>query len=105
MVKYASTEGSPPARAYRARRACLGPHSGRPVLRRDHPEAQGRPADKSTTYSFKVATEWTQQLSTDFVPIQGTGTPGPPVDLTNPGGAVNLGGDRSSPSRSWDRSS
>jgi hypothetical protein len=48
------------------------------------------PKTKSTTYSFKVSTEWKQQLSTDFVPIQDTGTPGRPVNLTNPGGTVNL---------------
>jgi hypothetical protein len=48
------------------------------------------PTTKSTTYSFKVSTKWLQQLSTDFVPIQDTGTPGPPVDLTNPGGTVDL---------------
>jgi hypothetical protein len=48
------------------------------------------PKTKSTTYSFKVSTEWTQQLSTDKVPIQDTGSAGPPVDLTNPGGTVNL---------------
>jgi hypothetical protein len=49
------------------------------------------PNTKSTTYSFKVSTIWKQQLSADNVPIQGnTGTPGPVVALTNPGGPVNL---------------
>ena len=42
-------------------------------------------------YSFKVSTKWLQDLSAANVPIQGTtGNPGPTVDLTNPGGAVNL---------------
>jgi hypothetical protein len=52
---------------------------------------------KSTTYSFKVSTQWLQQLSaatptTPSVPIQGqfSGTPGPVSNLTNPGGTVNL---------------
>jgi Protein of unknown function (DUF1214) len=49
------------------------------------------PTTKSTTYSFKVSAKWLQQLSADNVPIQGnTGTPRPVVNLTNPGGAVNL---------------
>jgi hypothetical protein len=46
---------------------------------------------RSTTYSFKVSTTWLQDLSSANVPIQGdTGTPGPVVDLTDPGGTVNL---------------
>jgi hypothetical protein len=45
---------------------------------------------KSTTYSFKVSTRWVQQLSTDNVPIQDTGSPSSPVNLTNPGGTVDL---------------
>jgi Protein of unknown function (DUF1214) len=46
---------------------------------------------KSTTYSFKVSTKWQQQLSDGNVPIQGnTGMAGPVVNLTNPGGPVNL---------------
>jgi hypothetical protein len=49
------------------------------------------PNTKSTTYSFKVSTKWLQQLSTDNVPIQDTGSPGRPfVNLTNPGGTANL---------------
>jgi hypothetical protein len=48
------------------------------------------PKTKSTTYSFKVSTQWKQQLSAANVPIQYSGTPGPVVHLTNPGGTVNL---------------
>jgi hypothetical protein len=53
------------------------------------------PKTKSTTYSFKVSTQWLQQLSaatppTLPVPIQFSGTHGPFVNLTNPGGTVNL---------------
>jgi hypothetical protein len=55
------------------------------------PTQQTDPATGATTYSFKVSTIWKQQLSTDDVPIQGnTGTPGPVVPLTTPGGPVNL---------------
>ena len=55
------------------------------------PTQQTDPATKTTTYSFKVSTIWKQQLSEANVPIQGdTGTPGPIVELTNPGGPVNL---------------
>ena len=44
-----------------------------------------------TTYSFKVSAKWIQELSAANVPIQGTnGSPGPVVDLTNPGGPVSL---------------
>jgi len=51
---------------------------------------------KSTTYSFKVSTQWLQDLSaatppTLPVPIQfSVGKPGPVSNLTNPGGTVNL---------------
>jgi len=48
------------------------------------------PATKSTTYSFKVSTEWLQKLSAANVPIQYSGTPGAVVHLTNPGGPVDL---------------
>jgi hypothetical protein len=48
------------------------------------------PMTKGATYSFKVSTKWLQQLSKDDVPIQDTGRPGRPVNLTNPGGAVDL---------------
>jgi hypothetical protein len=55
------------------------------------PTRQSDPTTKATTYSFKVSTIWKQQLSAANVPIQGnTGTPGPIVQLTNPGGAVSL---------------
>jgi hypothetical protein len=51
-------------------------------------------ATNATTYAFKVSTIWKQQLSTANVPIQGdqsdTGTPGAIVQLTNPGGPINL---------------
>src|SRR5690606_17301914 len=43
------------------------------------------------TYTFPVTAQWRQELSADNVPIQQVGgTPGPTVDLTNPGGAVDL---------------
>jgi hypothetical protein len=49
------------------------------------------PRTKRTTYSFKVSTKWKQELSAGNLPIQGnTGAPGPVVNLTNPGGPVNL---------------
>jgi hypothetical protein len=55
------------------------------------PTQQTDPTTNTTTYSFKVSTIWKQQLSAANVPIQGnTGTPGPIVQLTNPGGAVSL---------------
>jgi Protein of unknown function (DUF1214) len=55
------------------------------------PAQQTDPATNTTTYSFKVSTIWKQQLSEANVPIQGdTGTPGPIVQLTNPGGPVSL---------------
>ena len=55
------------------------------------PTRQTDPTAKTTTYSFKISTKWLQQLSAANVPIQGnTGTPGPVVNLTNPGGPVNL---------------
>jgi len=55
------------------------------------PVAGTDPTTKATTYSFKISTEWLQQLSSMNVPIQGTtGMPGPVVHLMNPGGPVNL---------------
>jgi hypothetical protein len=54
------------------------------------------PKTKSTTYSFKVSTQWLQELSaatppTLPVPIQfSDGKPGPFSNLTNAGGTVNL---------------
>ena len=55
------------------------------------PTQQTDPTTNTTTYSFKVSTIWKQQLSAANVPIQGdTGTPGPIVQLNNPGGPVNL---------------
>jgi hypothetical protein len=44
-----------------------------------------------TTYSFKLSAKWLQDLSPNNVPIQGPGgKAGPIVNLTNPGGPVNL---------------
>jgi hypothetical protein len=61
------------------------------------PAQQTDPTTNATTYSFKVSTIWQQQLSMANVPIQGTCPatstscgPGPIVQLTNPGGPVNL---------------
>ena len=48
------------------------------------------PKTKATTYSFKVSTKWLQTLSAGYVPIQYSGTRGPIVTLTNPGGPVNM---------------
>jgi hypothetical protein len=48
------------------------------------------PNTKATTYSFEVSTKWKQQLSMGNVPIQYSGMPGPVVQLSNPGGPVNL---------------
>ena len=63
------------------------------------------PNTKGTTYSFQVSTQWRQDVSPSTmgqngavmgdVPIQGSdpgpnGGPGPIVNLTNPGGPVNL---------------
>jgi hypothetical protein len=62
------------------------------------PTQQTDPTTNITTYSFKVSAIWKQQLSVDHVPIQGVCVPttppdcgpGPIVQLTNPGGAINL---------------
>ena len=55
------------------------------------PIQQTDPANNATTYAFKVSTIWKQQLSPANVPMQGdTGTPGPIVQLTNPGGPIGL---------------
>jgi hypothetical protein len=49
------------------------------------------PTRRGGTYSFKVSTQWIQELSAANVPIQGiNGNPGAIVDLTNPGGPVTL---------------
>ncbi len=48
------------------------------------------PITKRTTYSFEVSTQWVQDLSQDDVPIQFSGAHGPLVQLSNPGGPVNL---------------
>jgi hypothetical protein len=59
------------------------------------PKRKIDPKTKGTTYSFKVSTQWRQNVSSGDVPIQGTdpgrhGGAGPIVQLKNPGGAVNL---------------
>ena len=53
------------------------------------------PTTRGTTYSFKVSTQWRQEISPGDVPIQGpdtgpNGGPGSIVQLQNPGGPVNL---------------
>jgi Protein of unknown function (DUF1214) len=65
---------------------------GVPYYAASTPTQQTDPRTKATTLSFKVSTEWLQQLSPQGkVPIQGNGgTPGPIVHLSNPGGPVNL---------------
>jgi len=46
---------------------------------------------RSAVYSFQISTKWIQPLSPGNVPIQGSkGTPGPVVELSNPGGPVDL---------------
>ena len=71
--------------------AQYGLKPGVPYYIASTPQRKLDPQSKSTTYSFEVSATWKQQLSKDNVPIQGdTGTPGPVVDLSNPGGAVNL---------------
>jgi hypothetical protein len=56
------------------------------------PTQQSDPNTKATTYSFQVSKTWQQPLSPGAnVPIQGNGgNPGPIVQLTHPGGTVNL---------------
>jgi Protein of unknown function (DUF1214) len=45
----------------------------------------------SATYTFQISTKWIQPLSPGNVPIQGpSGSPGPIVALSNPGGPVDL---------------
>jgi Protein of unknown function (DUF1214) len=71
--------------------ATYGLTPGMPYYVATTPVAQTDPTTKTTTYSFKISSKWMQQLSAAQVPIQGnTGTPGPIVQLTNPGGPVNL---------------
>jgi hypothetical protein len=48
------------------------------------------PNTKRATYSFSVSTQWRQDLSMDNVPIQFSGAPGDIVQLSDPGGPVNL---------------
>ena len=75
----------------------FGPTAAQYGLQPDTPYylvKDGTTTDDGATYSFQVSTIWKQDLSKNnqgAVPIQGTdGTPGPPVQLQNPGGAVNL---------------
>ncbi|HEX4810067.1 MAG TPA: DUF1254 domain-containing protein [Bryobacteraceae bacterium] len=51
------------------------------------------PNTDNTTYTFQISEQWLQTLSTGNVPIQGTGGPGPIVDLLSPAGvgALNYG--------------
>ncbi len=82
----------------------------RPLLQAGRPGGEGQPAphgehrpqrhptenpaelDRSAgpTYSFQISTQWRQALSLDDVPIQLSGEPGTVVQLSNPGGPVNL---------------
>jgi hypothetical protein len=48
------------------------------------------PNADQTTYTFQISAQWVQDLSTDHVPIQNTGKPGPVVDLLSPGTAGRL---------------
>jgi hypothetical protein len=71
--------------------AQYGLQPGVPYYVASTPQRGLDPKSKSTTYSFKVSAIWQQQLSVDNVPIQGNiGTPKQIVNLTNPGGPVNL---------------
>ncbi|MBV8945002.1 MAG: DUF1254 domain-containing protein [Solirubrobacterales bacterium] len=71
--------------------ATYGLTPGVPYYVATAPTAQTDPTTKATTYSFKISTEWLQQLSAANVPIQGTnGHPGSVAHLMNPGGPVNL---------------
>jgi hypothetical protein len=63
---------------------------GVPYYIRATPTRNIDPITKTATYSFQVSTQWRQDLSLDNVPIQFSGTPGPVVQLSNPGGPVNL---------------
>jgi hypothetical protein len=64
---------------------------GAPYYVATTPTQQTDPTTKATTYSFKISTEWLQQLSAANVPIQGhNGQAGPVVHLKNPGGSVDL---------------
>ena len=63
---------------------------GVPYYVRTTPTRNIDPKTKTTTYSFQVSTQWLQTLSAGNVPIQYSGAPGPVVNLTNPGGPVNL---------------
>lgn len=64
---------------------------GTPYYVATTPTQQTDSTTNTTTYSFKVSTIWKQQLSPANVPMQGdTGSPGPIVQLTNPGGPVSL---------------
>ena len=70
--------------------AIIGGASAEPISVASTPTRKIDPKTKATTYSFKVSTTWLQTLSAGNVPIQYSGTRGPIVNLTNPGGPVNL---------------
>jgi hypothetical protein len=70
--------------------ATYGLTPGVPYYVASPPTRKIDPKTKTTTYSFKISTEWLQQLSPGLVPIQYSGKAGPFVTLTNPGGPVNL---------------
>lgn len=63
---------------------------GVPYYVRSTPTKETDPTTGTTTYTFQISTLWKQSLSAGNVPIQNSGTPGPVVNLSNPGGAVNL---------------
>jgi hypothetical protein len=54
------------------------------------PTASVDPASQQTTYSFQISQQWIQTLSTDSVPVQDSGNPGPIVDLQSQAGASPL---------------
>jgi len=75
--------------------AQYGLSPGVPYYVASPPTRKVDPNTKGTTYSFKVSTQWRQDVSPGDVPIQGSdpganGGPGPIVQLQDPGGAVSL---------------
>lgn len=70
--------------------AQYGLAAGVPYYVRSTPTKRTDPKTGATTYTFQVSTIWEQKLSRGKVPIQNSGSPGPVVNLSNPGGAVDL---------------
>jgi hypothetical protein len=70
--------------------AQYGLSPGVPYYVASTPTRNTDPNTKRATYSFSVSTQWRQDLSMDNVPVQFSGAPGPVVQLSNPGGPVNL---------------